>query len=134
MNLHGSAQEALQQGVMQFLSNQVSLGKTLGKTRIDAGSDVAYPEPVQQPQQHHAACDRHEKEPPGLKPGWRQRKTQPRSCFIPNIVVIAGYYLKRVRPGTKLGIKGLTSCARVLPALVDALEFVAESHALRNRK
>ena len=46
MNLHGSAEEALQKRIVQFLSDTGALRQTLIEAGIHARGDLPQPEPV----------------------------------------------------------------------------------------
>ena len=96
MHLHGSAQEALQQRVVQFLSDTGALSQTLIEAGIDARSQLPNAQPVQGRQENGATCNAQEQEPSSLKPGKRNVERQCCTCLVPNAIVIAGNYLELV--------------------------------------
>src|SRR6202050_4419070 len=134
VNLHGGAQETLQKGVVQFLSDAGALSQTLIEAGINARGHLPYAEPVKCRRQADTACNAEETEPSGLEPRRRNAEIQGCTRIVPNTVVIAGEYEKLVRARPKLVVIRLAACAYVLPSVIDAIELVAKEHAFGNGK
>src|SRR6266700_3571548 len=83
-------------------------------------------------------CQKHshaqQAEPSRLVPGGRDVEVQMRSLFIPDSVVIAGYYLKMVLAGTKPVIKSFATSTRVLPVVIHSFQPVSKTYLLWNRQ
>jgi hypothetical protein len=65
--------------------------------------------------------------PNGLIPGGQEDEVQMRSLFIPDSVVVAGYYSEMVLAGTKPGIKSFATSARVLPVCIYSFQPVPKA-------
>ena len=89
MNLHGSAEEALQKRVVQLLSDAGALSQALIEAGINSRSHLPHPEPVQCRHQEDTACDAgRAKNQLRLEPGGRDARSTvaPRSFQTPSLL------------------------------------------------
>jgi hypothetical protein len=134
VQLHRGAHEALQQGVVQLARDPRPLREALVEERIEPPRHLPNAPAVGEPRRRHRGQERGELEPPRL-PGPQAR----RSPRAPPSGPFHSPSPPTRRRGTRtarreVGVDRFRGGNRLAPARVEAVEAVAEAHALRRRE
>src|ERR1700730_3613435 len=134
MQLHGGAQEPLQQSIVQFLRYPGALRETLFESHIHL---LLQPQHTKPKEQQHCKC--HDQntgnpEPPGLPVGAFNFKGNDGLRTVPQTVAVAGNYPKTIRARTEIVISDLPRRDRLTPIVVETVKLIFISNTLRNRQ
>src|SRR5215472_19267419 len=121
-----AALNRLQQCVMQVASNASAFCKSLIEAGADLLSNLSDANAVNRPCEQHREENAAQSKYLSLIPCRRDAERQHRSLFIPHAIIIRGDHPKAVLTRRKIGVKGLSSAAGVLPCIVASFKAVAE--------
>ena len=115
---------------MQFARDTRPLVDALFETNVEPLRQLIKAEPIEAPQKYQERGDAGRAEPSGLIVSGSDSEIQRRTGLIPYAAVIAGNHMELVLPRPKLCVIRLPACADVLPIVINAIEPIAEEHAL----
>src|ERR1700722_1532669 len=134
VQLHGCAEEALQQGVMQFLRDARPFREPLFKTNVELPGEIVQPQAIKS--RDHQGASQHQAgaEPRGLPKHRVDLQSNAGFRAIPNAVRVARDHTEAIGARCKVGVVGFAICHRLARAMIEALQGVSESNAPGNRK
>ena len=128
------ALNALQERVMQFARNALSLTQTLFRPRANFSGHLAHSQEVKQPQDNDKRASAESREPECLEKCRCHTKVYRCAGFIPDTVVVARRYVEAIFARLEVAVKRLTTGLGFLPVRVVSLQLVTKQHLLRNNK
>src|SRR4029079_12163742 len=104
---------------------------TLGQHRAELVGHGTHAHAIQLPRSERQQDETESVKPIRLVKAWLEIELNRRSSLIPNAIVVCCNYTQLVVAGPEVCVRGDTSCAAVDPVVVEAFEFVFETHVLR---
>src|SRR5580700_290520 len=134
MELHGSTQNSLQQGIVQLLRDSGAFRQPFFETDIQAELQLMQPEAVQEEHDQSDGDDTSRAEPPGLPECGLDSEGSCIPGTIPYSVAVACDHAKVVEAGAEIGVNRLAGCDRLAPAAIEAFHEIPEANAVRHRQ
>ena len=109
VQLHGSAQKALQQRVVQFLRDAGALRQPLLETNVELAGELAQPEAIESQNGERAGRDHAEPKPPGLPERGSHLESERGFVPVPDAIRVAGDHAEAIRAGAEVGVDGFAA-------------------------
>src|SRR5215472_4643405 len=116
---------------MQVASDASAFCKSLIEAGADRLSNLSHANAVNRPYEQHREENAGKLKYLSPIPCRCDTERQHRSLFIPHAIIIRGDHPKAVVTRWKVGVKGLSSAAGILPCIVASFKAVAECDFLR---
>src|SRR5277367_5938670 len=129
MQLHGRAEEALQQCIVKFLRDARPFGEPFFKAYVELRGVAVQTQAVKSHHPERAGQHQANAEPPGLPECRIDLESDAGFRAIPKAVGVAGDHAEAIRSGAEVGVVGFAGFHRLAPTGIEAIQPVFKSYA-----
>src|ERR1700678_4303780 len=126
--------KTLQQGVVQFAGNTGALAQAFLNPHIKLPGDLVKPQAIQEPCEASQCNYGRQLKPPCLPESRLNPEGYIRLGAVPQTVAVGGYHPESVGAGSEVGVDDPAGRDRLTPALVKAIQTIAETDAIGHGK
>src|SRR5277367_729033 len=129
MQLHGRAEEALQQCIVKFLRDARPFGEPFFKAYVELRGVAVQTQTIKGHDAERAGQHQADAEPPGLPECRIDLESDAGFRAIPKAVGVARDHAEAIRSRAEVGVVGFAGFHRLAPTVIEAIQAIFESYA-----